>query len=46
MEDKKKEYEKCLRCGRKLKNEEARQIGYGKTCLYKIKKEMKVKRLF
>lgn len=47
MEDKKnKEHEKCLRCGRRLKNEEARKIGYGKTCLIKIKKELKVNRLF
>ena len=48
MEDnnKKKEYEKCLRCGRRLKNEEARKIGYGRTCLIKIKSELKVKRLF
>ena len=47
MEDnKKKDYEKCLRCGRRLKNEEARKIGYGRTCLIKIKSELKVKRLF
>ena len=45
MEDKKKDYEKCLRCGRKLKNEEARKIGYGKICLEKIQKEKK-NRLF
>lgn len=46
MEDKKKDYDKCLRCGRKLKSEEARKIGYGRTCFIKIKSEMKVKRLF
>lgn len=46
MEDKKKDYDRCLRCGRKLKSEEARKIGYGKTCLDKIKKENSVKRLF
>lgn len=30
-------YDRCLRCGRKLKNEEARKIGYGKVCLEKTK---------
>jgi len=40
MEDK-KDYNKCLRCGRKLKTEEARKIGYGKICLEKIQKEKK-----
>lgn len=32
-----KEYEFCLRCGRKLKNPEARYIGYGSICLKKAK---------
>lgn len=41
-----KEYSRCLRCGRKLKNEEARKIGYGKICLKKVKKDKKIKRLF
>lgn len=45
MEDKKKDYDKCLRCGRKLKSEEARKIGYGKICLEKSRHK-KVKRLF
>ena len=31
-----KEYDHCLRCGRKLKNPEARKIGYGSTCLKKM----------
>lgn len=35
MED--KEYDRCLRCGRKLKNEEYRRIGYGKICYNKMK---------
>lgn len=35
-----KEYEYCLRCGRKLKNPEARQKGYGMVC----EKKMKVNR--
>lgn len=30
-------YDRCLRCHRKLKNEEARKIGYGKICLEKSK---------
>ena len=33
----KKLYNKCLRCGRKLKKEEYRKIGYGKVCLEKAK---------
>ena len=28
-------YKYCLRCGRKLKTEESRKIGMGKTCLMK-----------
>ena len=28
-------YEVCLRCGRKLKSEESRLIGYGKICYKK-----------
>lgn len=31
-----KEYNYCLRCGRKLKNPKARQAGYGDICLAKI----------
>ena len=27
-----KDYSKCIRCGRRLKNDEARERGYGKTC--------------
>lgn len=41
-----KEYDRCLRCNRKLKNQEAKKIGYGKVCLEKIKKADKVKKLF
>lgn len=36
-----KEYEYCLRCGRKLKSEESRIIGYGKICLEKAKRKNK-----
>jgi len=45
MEDKQKDHNRCLRCGRKLKSEEARKIGYGKVCLEKMQKR-KTKRLF
>ena len=31
-----KEHEFCLRCGRKLKNPEARQKGYGPVCERKM----------
>jgi len=33
---KEQRYDKCLRCHRKLKTEEARKIGYGKVCLEKV----------
>ena len=41
-----KYYTRCLRCGRKLKNEEARKIGYGKVCAEKVKKQNHIKKLF
>ena len=34
-----KEHDFCLRCGRKLKNPRARQIGYGIICEKKMKYE-------
>lgn len=34
-----KEYTHCLRCGRKLKNKEARILGYGTVCLKKVQAE-------
>jgi len=40
-----KEYTYCLRCGRKLKNEEAKKIGYGVVCYKKIQTSKKI-RLF
>ena len=30
------DHEYCLRCGRKLKSEEARMLGYGKICYKKM----------
>ena len=32
------EYDRCLRCHRKLKNPEARKRGFGDVCWNKIKK--------
>ena len=40
------EHQYCLRCGRKLKTDEARAIGYGKVCLEKLKHDKKMKSLF
>lgn len=31
------EHEFCLRCGRKLRSDESRILGYGPMCLQKIK---------
>lgn len=36
-----KEFNYCLRCGRKLKNPKTRQIGYGDICLAKIQHSSK-----
>ena len=38
-------YDRCLRCNRKLKTEEARKLGYGKICYQKLGKGYKVIRL-
>jgi len=40
---KKKEYQYCLRCGRKLKNPEARLKGFGSICEKKMKHEKRSK---
>lgn len=40
------EYINCLRCGRKLKSEESKQLGFGKICWEKYSKEDKHKQLF
>ena len=39
-----KEHEHCLRCGRKLKNPDARRLGYGAVCYKKM--QTSGKRLF
>ena len=41
-----KEHEYCLRCGRRLKNVDARILGYGIVCWKKMQVEEKVKKLF
>ena len=41
----KKEHDHCLRCGRKLKNAKARELGYGVVCMKKLKRDQ-VNRLF
>ena len=42
----KKIYKYCLRCGRKLKNPEARIRGFGMVCYNKMKQEKQKRRLF
>ena len=42
----KKDHEFCLRCGRKLKNPQARERGYGMICYGKLSREDLHRRLF
>lgn len=42
--DSEKEHEFCKRCGRKLKNPDARKLGYGAVCFKKM--QSSGKRLF
>lgn len=35
-------YTHCLRCGRRLKNEQAKQLGYGAVCIKKIQVDKRV----
>lgn len=44
MSTEQKEHEICLRCGRKLKNPNARKLGYGAVCYKKM--QTSGKRLF
>lgn len=39
-------YERCIRCGRKLKNEESKELGFGKVCWEKWNAEINAKPLF
>lgn len=36
MSTEQKEHEICLRCGRKLRNPDARKLGYGAVCFKKM----------
>lgn len=40
------EHDRCLRCGRKLKNIDNRLIGYGPICYEKMRQEQLSKKLF
>lgn len=40
------EYKVCLRCGRKLKSENSRKLGFGKVCWEKWQTETQAKKLF
>ena len=40
------EHDRCLRCGRKLKNPDARLLGYGTICYNKIRTDSTKKALF
>ena len=42
----KKLYNRCLKCGRVLKNLEYRQRGYGKICWEKVHSDIVSNRLF
>ena len=42
----KKEHEFCLRCGRRLKKLQARELGYGPVCWQKIQIQSAGKKLF
>lgn len=47
MKEELKEYDRCLRCGRKLKNPESRKTGYGIVCTTKqLYKKKDIKKLF
>jgi hypothetical protein len=46
MTEESKEYAYCLRCGRKLKNEQAKKIGYGAICLKKLQTKKHYMKLF
>ncbi len=40
------EYDKCGRCGRRLKNPESRQLGFGAICYGKLQARRKLRPLF
>ena len=41
-----KEYNYCLRCGKRLKSAKYRKIGLGPTCYKKAQKESQKRQLF
>lgn len=45
-QDPPEEHDYCLRCGRKLKNPDARLLGYGTICYSKIRTNSTQKPLF
>lgn len=45
-EERLKEYGYCLRCGRRLYKQEAKELGYGKICYNKTRLESKHRTLF
>ena len=40
------EYTHCIKCGKKLKTQEARKRGMGRICFEKFKEDSKKQRLF
>ena len=40
------EYDKCGRCGRRLKNPESRRLGFGAVCYSKVQTRQKLRPLF
>lgn len=40
------EYDKCGRCGRKLKNPESRKLGFGAVCYNKLQARRELRPLF
>lgn len=42
MEDEKKVYPVCKRCGRKLRTPEAKELGMGKICKAKYEKSTRI----
>ena len=42
----KNEYQYCIRCGRKLKTPEAKELGMGKVCAKKYKEDKEKNKLF
>lgn len=39
-------HENCLRCGRKLKSQASKELGFGKVCWEKYNSEDNYKKLF